>query len=427
MSPPLDIVETTSPPRRSWRFRAGALLFVVLTWLLGLAFCEHGARACQGDESVVSTVVVLVAVVELGLLLALFTGQGRRFALGFLSLACVTLLFVARGWPQLWTLPARAGVEALRPVWGPYAAATEQAARASAWAGARRAELPTVIHAQRLANALHECAARFRAVDSLASFPRGDAQLVQPMYCAELAATRLDAPPDAQRFTEADYGWRWSYLPGPPDSAGRVGSYTVRVFQDPAIGRDDPRYEGDESGVVREIAAGKPPAIVATPVPLLVQLRTCLTRVPAEHEKRAATYGWDRRPMLLYEVSDVCPELRGHYGLASTDGRDKGLLSISARGTPGEFIDTVAVYTVELIQADDAGIVFELRATPAGGRNSFVHSGVRRFFVARDGSIHVTTGQGAAIESDALVAECMEAPHIGCGEVPVTPRQLPGS
>ena len=411
---------------RSWRFRGGMLLFIALTWLFGLAFCERGARACQGDESVVSAVVVFVAVIEIGLLGALFTGHGRRAALGFLSLAALTLLFVARGWPQLWTLPARVAIEALRPVWGPYAAANQQSARPSEWAGARRAELPTVVHAQRLANALHECAARFRAVDSLASFPRDAAQLVEPMYCAELSATRLDAPPDPQRFTEADYGWRWSYLPGPADSAGRVASYTVRVFQDPTIERPDPRYEGDESGVVREIVAGKPPSIVATPVPLLVQLRACLARVPAQHQKNTAKYGYERALDPLREVSEVCPELRGHYGL-DFDDRANGTLALSARGTAGEFIDTVAVYAVELIPADDAGLVFELRATPSRGRNKFVHSGVRRFFVARDGSIHVTTGQGAAVESDALVTECMEAPRIGCGDVPVTPRQLPGS
>lgn len=408
----------------SWRFRMGFGSAIVATAAMLMLVTNGRGTSRAGDGSAVLAVSIAIAV-DAWLVLAVLSGKGRRVALGFLC-GIVGMGVLRPAAAGVWLIPMAAAVDATRPAWAPIAAASARSAAEESWVGARRAEIPTVIHAQRLANLVHECVARYRAVDSVASYPRRATEVSDAPYCSDLKATRADNDSVPTRYTDGDYGWRWSYTPGTADPAGRVSSYVLRVFEDPAIARQSPQYLGDETGVVRELMPGKTPAFAASPVQSLVQLRRCLQRVPAYHEKEEERYGYPRERTPMYEVLFVCPELKGHI-YVDIDDRDKGVLALSARGTAGEFVDTASVYQVEFVPADVAGLIFELKAAPWRSRNPAVHSGVRRFFVARDGSIHVTTGQGSATAGDPLVAECSEGVPEACGDNPATPTHLPGS
>ncbi|HEX2781263.1 MAG TPA: hypothetical protein VHM30_17310 [Gemmatimonadaceae bacterium] len=408
----------------SWRFRIGfgAAVFATAAMVMLVTNGQPGSGSTNNNRVLALSIAMAV---DVWLVLAILSGKGRRVALGFLC-GVVGMAIVRPAIGGIWAMPMAAAVDATRPAWAPIAAASARSAAEESWVGARRAEIPVVVHAQRLANQVHECVARYRAVDSLASYPRRAAEVTAMSNCADLVATRADNDSVPTRFTDADFGWRWSYTPGAADPGGRVTSYVVRVFEDPAIGRPSPQYLGDESGVVRELAPGKAPGFAASPVQALVQLRRCLQRVPAFHEKEEARYGYPRERNPMYEVLFVCPELKGHV-YVDIDDRDKNILAVPARPTPGEFVDTASVYQVEFIPADVAGLVFELQVRPWRSRNPYVHSGIRRFFVARDGSIHVATGQGNATAGDPLVAECSEGVPEACGDSPPTPSQLPGS
>jgi hypothetical protein len=63
-------------------------------------------------------------------------------------------------------------------------------------------------------------------------------------------------------------------------------------------------------------------------------------------------------------------------------------------------VDTVGVYGVELILVDPKAFVFEVNVTPRTFYGS--HAGIRSYFIARDGSIHVKSGRGARA-SDPLI------------------------
>ena len=410
----------------SWRFRMGFGAAILATALMLLLLGSAHVLSNGGSESDVVLAASIAIAVEVWLVLAILSGKGRRVALGFLAGVLVTaMLRPAIG--SVWALPARLALEATRPAWSPIVAASARSTQQQDWVGLRRSEIPTVVHAERLVNLVHECASRYRAADSLGSFPRDARELAAASNCGGLLGNLLgsEASPPPSYDLRTDYGWRWSYAPTTRDASGRVIGYAVRVVEDPLIGRPAPQFAGDESGGIEETDPAKPPFAVASPVRALAQLRRCLQRVPAEHERQNAQYGWERPHAPLVEVQHVCPELKGHYSETYPD-RGNGALALSARDTPGEFVDTVAAYTVELTAADVEGFVFELRATPRSTRNPFVHSGVRRFFVARDGSIHVGTGPGPATISDPLAAECAADPGL-CSDRPPEVHRAPGS
>ncbi|HEX8848585.1 MAG TPA: hypothetical protein VF761_03545 [Gemmatimonadaceae bacterium] len=407
----------------SWRFRVGfgAAVFVTLEMLL-LFGSVNPAKGFDDPSAVLAIAITLG--VDIWLVLAILSGKGRRIALGFVC-GILAMAFARPAVAGIWTLPAVALVQATRPAWAPIVAASTRSDQRTLWAKARSGDQPEIIHAQRLINHVHECAAGYRAADSLGSYPRTATDLARIPNCAELAETRLGNDSARTLYTSQDFGWRWSYAPAARDSAARVTGYSIEVLDDPLIRRASPRYTGDESGRVWEMNPGQPPRIVASPVSALAQLRRCLQRVPAENERRAAEFPAAGRLDALAVVESVCPELAGHYRAAYPD-REHGEIGLSARNTPGAFVDTVAVYMVEYLPADVDGIIFELQARPRGVRNPAVHSGVRRFFVARDGSIHVGTGPGPATISDPLAEECVAEPNV-CSDRAPEVRRAPGS
>lgn len=407
----------------SWRFRAGVGAAVFATLAMLLLFGSIKPADGLADPSAVLAIAITLAV-DVWLILAILGGKGRRTALGFLC-GILGMAVVRPAVARIWSLPAVAVLDATRPAWAPIAAASAQSEQRTAWARARSGDRPEIIHAQRLINHVHECAAGYRAADSLGGYPRTAIDLTRVSNCADLAETRLGNDSTRTLYTSQDFGWRWSYAPATGDSGARVTGYSVEVLDDPLIHRASPRYTGDESGRVVEANPGQPPRIVASPVRDLAQLRRCMQRVPAENERRAVEFPAAGRGDAVYVVVFVCPELKGHYYTAYPD-REYGALALSARDTPGEFVDTVAVYTIEYIPADVDGIVFELRARPRSARNWAIRSGVRRYFVARDGSIHVGTGPGPATISDPLAEECVAEPDV-CSDRAPEARRAPGS
>ncbi|NUO63591.1 MAG: hypothetical protein HOQ11_11465 [Gemmatimonadaceae bacterium] len=407
----------------SWRFRVGLGAAVFATIMMLALLSEVQPANGAADPSFVLGVSLALGV-DVWIVLAILSGKGRRIALGFLC-GIVGMAMVRPAVARVWGLPATAVLQATRPAWAPLAAAGAQSEQRTAWARARSGDAPAIIHAQRLINFVHECAARYRAADSLGSYPRSATDLARIANCGELAETRLGNDSARTLYDSRDYGWRWSYAPSTSDSAARMTGYSIEVRDDPMLQRASPRYTGDETGRVWETEPGKSPRIVTSPVRDLAQLRRCLQRVPAENERHAAEYPAAGRLDPLSLVNYVCPELKGHYYTAYPD-REYGTIALSARNTAGEFVDTVAVYTIEYIPADVEGLIFELQARPRGTRNPYIHSGSRRFFVARDGSIHVGTGPGPATISDPLAEECLAEPDL-CSDRPPEVRQAPGS
>lgn len=408
----------------------GLVAFVIATPLLWFVACPdflvHDCRA--GDAG---AVIGLASLVELTLVFLLFVRRARWLTIGFCIAFLIAAAFTRGHATQLWLLPPNGVAKLTQPLWGPYASRRAHAAAEDEWAGVHRTQHPTTVHAARLVNALHECAARFRAADSGGGYPATEQQLLSAPECGTFAPLALDNEASTSRYTPADNGWRWSYTPGPADPEGRVTSYGVRVLEDPILARSTPEFSGDESGVVREARAGAPPAFVASPVASLVMLRRCLTRLPAENERLASIRGWRAGTPALSLVMSVCPELRRHISIDFDGNRDNGTLALAVHELQGELVDTAAVYTTEFIPADVDGLIFELRAKPRHDRNPAIHSGTRQFFIARDGSVHVSTGIGPdaapATEVDPLAPECLPGGGVDCSVVQGTALPRAGS
>jgi hypothetical protein len=379
---------------RGWRLSLGALACLVATFLL--------IETAQVEPVIAAFVA---AGIEIILLVAVVSTVGRHFAVGFIATAIS--LGLTSGWFFVlpWGLPVIMTYEAAKPLWGAVGNVGADSRRHKAWIAAHRKEPPALAQGQILANTVNECAAAFREGDSLSGYSREPEQLQLQSQCQPLSASRADSATPA-RFTDRDDGWRWQYAPAAPDPSGRIAGYTVRVFEDPDLSRSSPHYFTDAGGEVRESVTGKPPVVVATPVESLALLSRCIAQIPAARAKEAQLdkaerekLRWRRWWNPIDEVLGRCPSLRGHVAL-DYPATEYGVIAVSARGGNGKLVDTVGVYGVKLIPVDPKLSVFEASVTPRTSYGS--HAGIRSYFIARDGSIHVKSGRGASTR-DSLI------------------------
>ena len=353
-------------------------------------------------------VAVVVIVIEIALFVAVSTGIGRRFAVGFIAMI-ISMGLATKGEGILlpWGVPVIMAYHAAKPVWRSAANIGADSRRRKAWLSIHSKEPPALAQGMILTNTVNECAARLRDNDTLNSYPRDGMPLSWLINCQHLSTSRASNDTSAARFTESDDGWRWRYTPAPPDSPGRISGYETQIFEDPVLGRASPRYASDAMGEIRELVAGKPATVVASPVESLTLLSSCIARVPAERvkEKQLPKAELEKLRWRVFwnpidEVIRRCPELQGHVALDRSQ-QPLGVIPVSARGADGKPEATVGVYVVELIPVDAKQFVFEVSAWPRTSYGS--NAGIRSYFVARDGSIHVTAGKKASAQ-DPLVS-----------------------
>ena len=377
--PESDESTATNP----WRIRYGFVACIVVTTLLWVIACNPiFVQGCtEGDPRFAAW---CAGVIEIALIVLLFVRRGGwRFTAGFfLSFLVLATCSRGRATPSWLVAPAAALAKAA-PLWSPVIARQNATAAQQEWIGVHRTQHPTLVHATRLVNLVHECAAAVRDSSS-AGYPRSVAELSAPLNCRALRSLALDAEGVTSRFGDTDNGWRMVYRPAEPNADGTVTGYTVRVLEDPRLERPSPVFSGDESGIIREQAPGAPPRLAASPVASLVMLRRCLTRVPAEKARLEAQRGWPSPTPALHLVGSVCPELSQHIGTPYHNGPpESGMVAVQVHDQPGEFTDTAAVYRSEFVPADVDGLIFELHLTPMSVTNPAIHAGSRRFFVSR--------------------------------------------
>lgn len=409
--PTADALTATNP----WRMRNGFVAFFVATTILWVVACNPiFANGCSEGNPLVAS--WSAGAIEVLLLALLFRGRGAwRFTAGFFIAFLVAATFTRGRATPIWLLPGRALLSVASPVWAPVIARQEAAAAQKEWAAVHRTQHPSIVHAARLVNLVHECAHSSLEQRPTGGFPRSAAELTATVHCEPLRDLALDAEGVTSRFTDADNGWRWAYQPGTPNADGYVSSYTVRVLEDPVLARPAPQFSGDESGMVSEEDEGARPRFVSTPVAALVVLRRCLTRVPAENARQHARRGWRSSSPALRVVFSVCPELEHRIGVPyHDDSHEAGTLAVQVHDQPGMFTDTAAVYRSDFVAADEDGLIFEVQLTPLHVSNSAIHGGARRFFVARDGSIHATAADRPASLADPIAAECLPGGGVDC-------------
>lgn len=423
--PTSDESTATNP----WRIRYGFVAFFLATAVLWVIACNPiFANGCR--EGNPHFAAWCAGIIEVALVAILFRGLGAwRFTAGFFTAFLLAATFTRGGAATpIWLSPGRAVFGVATPLWAPVVARQQATAAQNAWVGVHRTQHPSVVHATRLANLVHECAQSARTQSGTGGFPRSVAELTAATECEQLRELALAADDVKTRFTDADNGWRWSYRPGPPNADGSIAGYTVRVLEDPVLERPAPEYTGDESGVVREERSGTSPRFAATPVASLVILRRCLTRVPAERARLTALRGWPPGSPALHMVLSVCPELNRHIGIPyQSDVPESGTLAVQVNRQAGEFTDTAAVYRSEFIPADVDGLIFELQLTPVRVTNRAIHGGIRRFFVARDGSVHATSEDRPATGDDPIAAECLPGGDVDCSVAGAAVAPTPGS
>jgi hypothetical protein len=408
------------------RMRWGAIAFAIATVVLRFVACPllmiTGCSRGNADAA-----VFVAMLIELALIVMLFVDRRTwRFTAGFFCAFLVAATFTRGRATIFWIAPPSRAIDAARPLWGPAVERQEASAAKNEWIGIKRTQRPTIVHAVRLVNLVHECAHQAMVADSINSFPRSAADVSTPPGCEMLRGLELHAESAPSRYTETDNGWRWRYVGGAPDAYGRVMTYAIRVSEDPVIDRPaSPLFTSDEKGAVVEHAAGAAPMPVASPVASLLTLRKCLLRVPAANEALRASSQWLGRSSAMNSVSSVCPEL-AHHITTDYPGHDdnRGRLAVPAREQAGEFTDTAAVYVTQFIPADVDGTIFELLAWPARVRNPAIRAGIRQFFVARDGSIHARTGAEPPTIADPIAAECLPGGGVDCG-VAEAPAPVP--
>lgn len=378
----------------------GIWFFLGATFVLWMIGCPWPQSGCSGGDA--HAVAVIAGLIEFGIIVLLAWPRGRWFDLGFLGALVAGSLFGGGLSSAVWRLPFHRSARSAP-------SSSERRAVKNEWVRLHRLQKPRLVHGARLANRVEGCAEEFRAADLAGSYPRDASELSRMYDCGGLADLVVGADSARDRFTTADNAWRWSYSPGSADSSGRVASFQVRVFEDPVLGRPAPTFSGDQRGAIRETPPGGSETFAATPVPALLTLQQCLTRVPEKVARTTSRWGSLGPPLAL--ASSVCPELRGHLPIVGEAYKDgTGALAISVDPRAGDWYDTVAVYTTEVVPVDTARGVYELLARPRQDMNGAINAGTRSFFVARDGSVHARVGQefgdGPATADDPIAHEC---------------------
>lgn len=404
------------------RMRWGAVAFLVATPILSIVACPvSGLLGCGRSNQVAA--ITIASFIEIVLIVLLFAGRRTwRFTAGFFIAFLVAATFTRGRATTYWSAPAALAIDEARPLWAPTVARQKASVAKDEWVGIKRTQRPAIVHAARLVNLVQECARQSMLADSVNSFPRSAAGVGGRAGCESLRELRLDADSAPSRYSESDNGWRWQYIAGAEDAYGRVMTYQVRVSEDPVIARPNaPQFTSDEKGLVIEHAAGAPMP-VATPVPSLLTLRKCLLRVPAANAALRASSPYRGHSSSMNSVSSVCPELAHHIATDYPGNDDnRGRLALPTHEQAGEFTDTVALYVTEFVPADVDGTIFELRASPGRARNAAIRGGIRKFFVARDGSVHARVAEGPATIADPIAAECLPGGGVDCGAAEPVP------
>ena len=414
----------------SARFRVGFILFIVMTGLVILFACPN-LSACPPRNSafaVIVTTVTWIAVLVSPFVLA----GGWRLFCGFL----VAMLFggISTGGmtTRLWKSPMRRVAEAASPVTKPVVQASRSGKLRTAWVNERKYNPIPPVLGFRMSNTLQQCANSFRRTDASGSFPRTREELESQADCVELSSDRIDRDSVTARRYQLepliDIGWRWSYKAVRTDDAGRVTGFQLRVEPDPLLEKPGPVYVSDETGLVLErLAPDKPATAVGSIAPMLVRLRECMMRIPAERERRAALqrarsegqqyYGGGARPA-FDEGRPLCGEIGKRLSTYNIGGEEADF-SLTVHDQTTEIQDLAAVYRLRYESLDGIGFDFHIYAAPtATTRAPIASSGVRRYYLAPDGSVHFTRDERQASVQDPLVPACELSPESPC----VAPR-----
>lgn len=289
-------------------------------------------------------------------------------------------------------------------------------ARKRQWIATTSAQTLEAIHGVRTAQLLQDCIEKYRSADPLGSYPHNADVVTSPAYCAPLVRDRIDpVEPDSSRYTlSEDFGYRWSYSPAAADGDGRVLRYSIRVEPDSLINKPGPIYLSDEKGLLVERARSDAPGVAAgSPASTLKDMLPCVAQLDAERRRRRARQNYMYSDPTPFEAAvSACPDLAGRFRKDESGGGVT--LSVPIHEHRGEFLDTAAVYLLTYTPLDIEGITFELRATPATVSGGRIHGGVRRYFVAGDGSLHVTREPRDATATDAAPDACEVEPRTPC-------------
>ena len=289
-------------------------------------------------------------------------------------------------------------------------------ARKRQWIATTSAQTLEGIRGVRTAQLLQDCIEKYRSADPLGSYPHNADAVTSPVSCAPLVRDRIDrVEPDSSRYTLGeDFGYRWSYLPAAADGDGRILRYSIRVEPDSLINKPGPIYLSNESGLLVERARVDAPGTAAgSPAAMLKDVLPCIGQLDAERRRRRARQNYMySEPTPFGAAVSACPDLAGRFREDESSGGVT--LSVPIHERRGEFLDTAAVYLVTFTPLDIEGISFELRATPATVRGGRIHSGVRRYFVSGDGSLHVTREPRDATAADAAPDPCEVEPRMPC-------------
>ena len=289
-------------------------------------------------------------------------------------------------------------------------------ARKRQWIATTSAQTLEPIRGVRTAQLLQDCIEKYRSADPLGSYPHNADEVTSPVYCAPLVRDRIDrVEPDSSRYTlSEDFGYRWSYLPAAADGDGRILKYSIRVEPDSLIHKPGPIYVSDESGLLVERARADAPGMAAgSPAAMLKDMLPCVAQLDAERRRRRARQNYMYSdPTPFGAAVSACPDLAGR--IRKDDSGAGVTMSVPIHEHRGEFLDTAAVYLLTYTPLDIEGITFELRATPATVRGGRIHSGVRRYFAAGDGSLHVTREPRDATATDSVPEACEVDPRTPC-------------
>ena len=386
---------------------------VLLVGLFGTCSPFRGGFCSGSDlEPIVwmaGTMIVLVAIFSIA-----FAG-GARFAMGFvamwLALSAISggLLF------KLWVAPVYLLAKAAHPLTAPIVEHHQAATRKDQWIATTRAQTLEPIHGVRLARAVQDCVESYEAHDPAESYPSDVNFLLQS--CANLSRDRATgATSDTTRYLlSVDRGFRWSYSPGAVDASGRVSRYTIRVEPDALLEKQGPIYTTDENGLlvehVRKDAVG---TAVGSPAMFMRDVRACLAQWPAERRRRREEMkDYYREPSPFDAAAHACPDVSERFRRVRSS--DDVSLAVPIHERRGQFLDTASVFALTYSVFDGATDAFELHAVPVEEGAGRIHSGVRRYLLDADGTIHVTREPRMATVEDPPVPQCELDQVTACG------------
>jgi hypothetical protein len=412
MTTPIDI-----PPERANRpyvmgLAAGIAGSVILRVAWVVVCPPFSTAACVNSAT---AAVTWLAAIMLGLvaLLTFLFGVGRRFTFAFFG--AVLLCGVAtRGTVlRLWYLPVGALIHQIRPVVKPIADVRKQVDSKAEWVATTSAQTLEGVHGVRILGALQQCAEEFRAADSVHSYPRNAADITSSTECSALLETRIDGYGPTRYVLGNDRGYRWRYTPRRSANANVMDGYQLRVAPDSLLGKPGPSYVSREDGVVVEYASAESKGVVAAnPVAFLRDMRPCVAQLQAERKRRASRKdSYYVEPTPFGAASSACPDIALRLR-RDTDGT-KATVAFPLHERQGEFLDTAVVYDVRYVPLDIEGVSFELYAAPSAATR--IPSGVRRYLIAGDGSVHVTREPRDPTVHDPGPAACEVEPGTPCG------------